>query len=136
MHATVTRLRDALNAHDARALARLFTPDYRSEQPVHPGRGFAGPEQLVTTWTAMFEGVPDLQAGVVKESTDGPTSWSEWVWRGTRRDGFPFLMKGVMVMGLTDGGLIAWTRLYMEPVEHDSAPIDEAVRRLSGAAPA
>jgi len=129
---TITRLRDAINAHDPQAMAELFAPDYRSEQPVHPNRGFGGRDQVAENWTQMFSGVPDMQAGVVKETTDGSTTWSEWVWRGTRTDGFPFLMKGVVVMGLTDDGTIAWARLYMEPVEQDSAAIDEAVRQLSG----
>ena len=55
------------------------------------------------------------------------------VWRGTYSDGSPFLMKGVTVMGLDADGLISKTRLYMEPVEQDSAPIDEAVRQFSTA---
>lgn len=41
MNATLERLRDALNAHDPEAIAALFAPDYRSEQPVHPNRGSA-----------------------------------------------------------------------------------------------
>jgi ketosteroid isomerase-like protein len=132
MNATIVRLRDAMNAHDLEAMAALFAPDYRSEQPVHPNRGFGGRDQVVENWTQMFAGVPDLQVGVVKETTDGTTTWSEWVWRGSHADGRPFLMKGVTVFGLRDDGLIAWARLYMEPVEQDSVPIDEAVRQLSG----
>jgi len=128
---TITRLRDAINAHDPQAMAELFAPDYRSEQPVHPNRGFGGRDQVAENWTQMFSGVPDLQAGVVKETTDGSTTWSEWVWRGTRTDGFPFLMKGVVVMGLTDDGTIAWARLYMEPVEQDGAAIEETVEGLA-----
>ncbi|WP_448627759.1 nuclear transport factor 2 family protein [Geodermatophilus sp. URMC 64] len=132
MNATIRRLRDAMNAHDLEAIAALFAPDYRSEQPVHPNRGFGGRDQVVENWAQMFRGVPDLQVGVVKETTDGTTTWSEWVWRGSHADGRPFLMKGATVMGLRDDGLIAWARLYMEPVEQDSAPIDQAVRQLSG----
>jgi ketosteroid isomerase-like protein len=132
MNATIVRLRDAMNAHDLEAMAALFATDYRSEQPAHPNRGFGGRDQVVENWTQMFRGVPDLQVGVVKETTDGTTTWSEWVWRGSHADGRPFLMKGVTVFGLRDDGLITWARLYMEPVEHDSAPIDEAVRQLSG----
>jgi hypothetical protein len=131
MNPTITRLRDAMNAHDLDAMAALFAPDYRSEQPVHPNRGFGGREQVVANWTAMFRGVPDLQLKVVTETTAGSECWSEWVWRGTYSDGSPFLMKGVTVMGLDDDGLISRARLYMEPVEQDSAPIDEAVRQLS-----
>jgi ketosteroid isomerase-like protein len=131
MNDTIARLRDAINRHDAEGMAALFTPNYRSEQPLHPQRGFSGKDQVATNWRRMFDGVPDLEAGVVKESTDGTTSWTEWVWRGNHRDGTPFLMKGVTVMGLTDDGLIGWARLYMDPVEQGGVAIDEAVRRLS-----
>jgi ketosteroid isomerase-like protein len=132
MNETISRLRDAMNAHDAEAMAGLFAANYRSEQPLHPQRGFSGREQVATNWSRMFDGVPDFESGVVKESTEGSTSWSEWVWRGSHRDGTPFLMKGVTVMGLTDDGLISWARLYMDPVEQTGAAIDEAVRQLSG----
>ena len=132
MNKTIARLRDAVNRHDLEAMAALFAPNYRSEQPLHPSRGFGGADQVTANWREMFDGVPDLEAGVVKETTDGTTSWSEWVWHGTHRDGSPFLMKGVSVMGLREDGLIAWARLYMEPVEQRSAAIDEAVRQLSG----
>jgi hypothetical protein len=131
MNDTISRLRDALNRHDVEGMAALFAPNYRSEQPVHPQRGFGGRDQVAANWAVMFDGVPDLEAGVVKESTEGTTSWSEWVWRGSHRDGTPFLMKGVTVMGLQDDGLIAWARLYMEPVEQGEVAIDEAVRHLS-----
>jgi hypothetical protein len=132
MNDTISRLRDAMNRHDVEGMAALFAPNYRSEQPVHPQRGFGGRDQVAANWAQMFEGVPDLEVGVVKESTDGMTSWSEWVWRGSHRDGTPFLMKGVTVFGLGDDGLIAWARLYMEPVEHGGTAIDEAVLHLSG----
>jgi SnoaL-like domain len=39
------RLRDAQNAHDLDAFVACFDPQYRSEQPVHPGRAFVGSEQ-------------------------------------------------------------------------------------------
>ena len=132
MNDTISRLRDAMNGHDVEGMVALFDPNYRSEQPVHPQRGFGGREQVAVDWARMFEGVPDLEVGVVKEMTDGTTSWSEWVWRGSHRDGTPFLMKGVTVMGLGDDGLIKWARLYMEPVEQSGAGIDDAVRHLSG----
>ena len=132
MNDTIGRLRDAMNRHDVEGMVALFAPNYRSEQPVHPQRGFGGRDQVGSNWAQMFDGVPDLVVGVVKESTDGMTSWSEWVWRGSHRDGTPFLMKGVTVMGLQEDGLIAWGRLYMEPVEQGGVTIDEAVRHLSG----
>jgi hypothetical protein len=130
MNDTIARLRDAMNAHDVKAAAALLAPEYRSEQPLHPHLGFGDRDQVVADWTQMFEGVPDIEVGVVKEATAGSTSWSEWVWHGARRDGSPFLMKGVTLFGLREDGLITWARLYMEPVEQGAAAIDEAVRRL------
>jgi hypothetical protein len=40
----------------------------------------------------------------------------------------------VTVFGLRDDGVIAWARLYMEPVEQGGVEIDEAVLHLSGSA--
>ena len=131
MNATIAKLRDLMNGHDADALAALFSPDYRSQQPAHPNRGFGGHAQVATNWSNMFRGVPDLEAQVLAETTDGGTSWSEWVWSGHHPDGSPFEMRGVTILEVTDGGLIGAARLYMEPVEQDGAAIDEAVRQLS-----
>ena len=79
----------------------------------------------------MFRGVPDLRAQMLAETTDGATSWSEWVWSGRHPDGTPFEMRGVTILGLTNDGLIGDARLYMEPVEWDGAAIDEAVQQLA-----
>ena len=42
MTVVVDRLAVAVNAHDLDAVADLVHEDYRSEQPAHPGRAFAG----------------------------------------------------------------------------------------------
>ena len=57
--------------------------------------------------------------------------WTEWHWQGTHADGSRLQMAGVIVMGIRDG-LIAWGRLYVEPIEESGAGIDAAVRRMSG----
>jgi ketosteroid isomerase-like protein len=131
MHATITRLRDAVNAHDPDAMVALFAPDYRSEQPAHPNRGFGGSDQVHKNWSTMFAGVPDLAVEVRAHADDGSTSWSEWDWRGQHADGTPFHERGVIVMGLRDDGAIVWARLYMEPVETGGADIDETVRQIA-----
>jgi ketosteroid isomerase-like protein len=132
MNATVERLRDAMNRHDADGMATLFAPDYRSEQPAHPNRGFGGADQVAANWGQMFAGVPDMAVEVVSEAGDRSTSWSEWSWTGHHTDGSEFAMRGCIVLGLRDDGLIAWARLYMEPVERGGAAIDAAVQELSG----
>lgn len=54
----------AMNRHDARAVAAFFAADYRSEQPLHPNRGFGGSEQVLANWTSVFEG-----AGLLRRVT-------------------------------------------------------------------
>ena len=42
MTEVIDQLAAAVNAHDLDAVAGLIHEDYRSEQPAHPGRAFAG----------------------------------------------------------------------------------------------
>ncbi len=131
MNETLERLRDALNRHDAEAMAELFAQDYRSEQPAHPNRGFGGHAQVAANWREMFRGVPDMIAELLDEATAGATTWSEWAWHGHHTDGAPFEMRGVTIMTLDDDGRITRARLYIEPVERDGAAIEDAVRQLA-----
>jgi ketosteroid isomerase-like protein len=125
----IEQLIAAMNRHDARAVAALFATDYRSEQPLHPNRGFGGSEQVLANWMSVFEGVPDFFAERVASCSAEGTVWTEMRWKGTHRDGSPFLMQGVTVTGVRDDK-IAWARLYMEPVEHGGSHIEAAVREL------
>ena len=133
VHPTLERLAEAMNRHDASAMAACFAADYHSEQPVHPNRTFTGNAQVAKNWTEMFAGVPDMRVAVVAVDTVGDRSWSEWRWDGHHADGAEFAVRGVIVAGLRDDGLIQWMRLYVEPVEQDSAAIEAAVQQLSGA---
>jgi len=119
----------AMNRHDARAVAAFFAADYRSEQPLHPNRGFCGSEQVLANWTSVFEGVPDFFAERIASSSAEGVVWTEMRWKGTHRDGSAFLMRGVTVMGVRDDK-IAWARLYLEPVEQGGTDIEGAVREL------
>jgi ketosteroid isomerase-like protein len=124
------RLRDVQNSHDAAGMAALFSADYKSDQPVHPNRGFVGNEQVLKNWTTVFSGVPDFQATTLSSVTHGQTEWAEHEWRGTHTDGSPFLMRGVIISSVQDG-LISSMRLYMEPVESDGGDIDAAAQDLA-----
>jgi len=130
--ALTTRLRDAMNGHDIDAFLDCFHEDYRSEQPVHPGRGFGGREQVRANWSAIFAGVTDFR-GCHRAALSGRESqeWSEWRWTGTRQDGSVLDMAGVVIVGVRDGR-IAWGRLYMEPVQAAEQTIDDAVQRIAG----
>ena len=129
----VERVQAAMNAHDIEALVACFDDEYRSDQPAHPDRGFGGRAQVRENWSAIFAGVPDFAAELVRAAADGDVEWSEWRWRGTHADGTPLDMAGVIVAGVRAGRL-AWARLYVEPVEGGGAGIRAAVREMAGGA--
>ena len=123
------RLCAAMNAHDIEALVACFAADYASEQPAHPDRAFQGSGQVRTNWSAIFDGVPDFRAELVRDDVAGDVEWSEWRWRGTQEGGSALDMAGVIVGGVRDGRL---ARLYVEPVEQAGAGIGAAVRNMTG----
>lgn len=134
MSEIVDRLAAALNAHDLDAAAALLHENYRSEQPAHPGRAFVGRAQMHANWRAMFAGIPDFRAEVIRSVDDGDTTWSEWSWSGNRVDGQDFRVRGVTLFEIRDGQITAG-RLYLEDVEPEAESIDEAVQSLAGQRP-
>ena len=130
----IDRLVGAMNDHDLDRMVALFHPDYESRQPAHPGRAFIGREQVRANWAAMFGGVRDFRAEVVRSVQDGELNWCEWAWHGTRSDGEPFEVRGVTLFQIRDGLIMAGT-LYVEEIELDPVGIDDAVEGLSGARP-
>jgi ketosteroid isomerase-like protein len=125
------RLERATNDHDLDELVDCFAADYRNETPAHPARGFTGRDQVRANWQHIFTGVPDLRARVLRSTVDGPTVWSEWEMAGTRRDGAPHLMRGVVIFQVTDGRAGS-ARFYLEPVDHSATDVNAAVRAAVG----
>lgn len=128
LHEVVERLVDATNRHDLDELVACFAADYRNETPVHPARGFTGPEQVRRNWAQIYANVSDVRAEVVASAIDGGSSWTEWEMTGTRRDGSPHHMRGVVVFTCS-GGLITSARFYLEPVDDSPVPVDDVVRQ-------
>ena len=126
--AMVERLCAATNAHDLEAVASCFAADYRNETPAHPERGFTGRDQVRRNWEQIFAAVPDVTAVVLRSAVDGDTAWTEWEHRGTRPDGSPHLMRGVVIFGVRVG-VADWARFYLEPVESDGDNADAAISR-------
>lgn len=122
----VDRLVAATNAHDIDALVECFAPDYVNETPAHPPRGFTGRDQVRRNWTSIFGGVPDVTARVTASAVDGDRAWTEWEMRGTRRDGAPHAMAGVIIFGVRDDR-VASARFYLEPVEQAGGDVNAAV---------
>ena len=124
------RLRDAQNAHDLDAFVACFDERYRSEQPVHPDRAFVGSDQVRTNWAAVFAGVPNFRAELLRSTRQGDTGWAEWHWHGTRTDGTRLAMRGVTIFGIRDDRIV-WGRLYLEDVQPGQG-IDQAVQHMAG----
>jgi hypothetical protein len=116
MSQLIQRLLAAFNDHDLEAAAALFHESYKSVQPVHPARAFVGRAQMHANWAAIFAGVPDFHAELLRSVDDGNNTWSEWTWLGTRTDGRSFDMRGVTIFEIKDG-LITSGRLYMQELE-------------------
>ena len=125
MPTVLERLRDAQNKRDLDAMLECFDPDYESEQPAHPNRGFGGKEQVRKNWSGMFESFPDFEAELLRHSSDGDVEWGEWRWRAMGLN-----MAGVTLLGVRNGRIV-WGRLYMAPVEEGGEDIDESVQSIT-----
>lgn len=108
-----------------------FDDGYVNETPVHPKRGFRGSEQVRRNWIQIFASVPELRALVLRTAVEGDMVWTEWDMSGTRDDGGPFRMAGVVIFEVRDDA-IASARFYLEPVEQTSGDVTAAVSRVLG----
>ena len=123
----VERLLRATNAHDIDALVACFAEDYENETPLHPTRSFRGSDQVRRNWEQIFTFVPDIRAELRLCTFDVDTAWTEWQMTGTRNDGSPHEMCGVIVFGVRDG-VAHWARFYLEAVDAAVGTVDDAVR--------
>jgi ketosteroid isomerase-like protein len=128
----VQRLQQAINAHDLDAVVDCFVADYRNETPVHPSRSFIGVEQVRRNWTQILGGLTNLRAELVRWAVSGDEIWAEWSWTGQRKDGAPFAMRGVTILGSGADGRAEWSRFYMEPVDESGTDVTTAVRDVVG----
>jgi ketosteroid isomerase-like protein len=134
MSDVIDRLLVAMNRHDLEGAAALIHEDYRSEQPLHPGRAFGGRAQMHANWEAMFAGIPDFCAELIRSVQDGDTCWSEWHWSGTPTNGPPLDVRGVTLFQIRDGLIVAG-RLYMEDVDLEGGSVEESVEARTGRRP-
>jgi hypothetical protein len=116
MTMVIERMAEALNRHDLKAFLGCFDPNYRSEQPAHPNRGFGGIEQVRKIRLGMFESFPDFEAQLLRYTA------AEGVGR-VALDGYG----AEHGRGNHNGGeedRFVWAHLYMDPVEEDGQDID------------
>jgi ketosteroid isomerase-like protein len=129
--AVIERVTAAQNAHDLEGMLACFHEDYRSEQPLFPGRTFQGADQVRKNWGSLLAAIPDFHSETISAAVDGDTVFFEVHWTGTKSDGTPLDERGVLIMGIRDDR-IAWGRLYVDSVEQESVDIDAAVRQIAG----
>lgn len=125
----VERLRQAVDNHDVDAVVECFTANYRNETPAHPTRGFQGADQVRINWERIFASVRNITAEVFRTAVDGDAVWSEWEMRGTRSDGQPHLMRGVIIFGVNDRHA-EWARFYLETVDASEGGVDAAISAI------
>lgn len=129
--AVLERLLRAVNSHDLDALVSCFAVDYMNETPVHPRRGFRGNDQVRRNWAQIFT-IADFRAEVPLYGLDRDRLWTEWEMSGTRPDGAPLLMRGVVIF-VIDGDTFRSARFYLEPVEETSGDVDVHTHRVVSA---
>jgi ketosteroid isomerase-like protein len=110
------QMRAALDAHDLDAFVEFFRDDYVGERPRHPGSPVSSREDVRAHWAEIISDVPDLRVDVPAAVQDGNRIWSEWRAYGTAHSGAMLELRGVIIFGL-EGDKVAWSRMYMEPVE-------------------
>lgn len=66
--------------------------------------------------------------------SDGDTTWTEWVWSGTRDRGEPFEARGVALFEVVDQLIVAAT-IYLEDVSREPGGVAQAIEDLSGQRP-
>ncbi len=130
----IDRLAAAVNDHDLDAITACFAEGYLNRTPAHPSRGFAGREQVRRNWAQILAGVPDIRCAVLRRSSGDDLVWTEWEHTGTRADGRPHEMRGVIIFGVSHD-VIHSADFYLEPVDEEGGTVDEAVRSHVGGAP-
>jgi ketosteroid isomerase-like protein len=119
------RMRAALDAHDLDAFVEFFRDDYVGERPRHPGAKISSRDDVRNNWAEVISDVPDLRVDVPAAVQDGDRIWSEWRAYGTARSGAALEVRGVIIFGIQDDQ-VAWSRMYLEPVEQGLSLADMA----------
>jgi ketosteroid isomerase-like protein len=124
----IRRLMDATNRHDLDALVDCVAENYRSEQPVHPARGFTGREQVRKNWSAILSDIPDFRQEWVQHAVAGNSVWVEIHGHGTNaQDQSPVDLAGVAIFTVENDRIVS-ARIYTESVEAAGGDIDSMIR--------
>ena len=127
-HPFLVRLQQATNDHDLDALVDCFAAEYRTRRRRIRAVRSKEPSRSAATGGRSSSSFPMCGPACSGMRSTGSDVWSEWEMSGTRVDGTPHLMRGVIVFGL-QGERAASARFYLEPVDQTGSTVDDAVRR-------
>lgn len=101
---TINRFNDAINRHDAAAVAALLTPDtvFENTGPAPDGARIEGHAAVSGFWAKWFAANPDARFDTEEVVVAGSQCTVRWVYRKLR-DGKPWHLRGVDVFTVRDG---------------------------------
>ena len=104
----VTRFNDAVNRHDAAAVAALLADDtvFENTGPVPDGTRIEGKAAVAAFWEKWFASNPDARFDAEEVIVAGDRCTVRWIYR-KMRDGKPWHLRGVDVFTIRDGKVAA-----------------------------
>ena len=104
----VARFNDAINRHDAAAVAALLTDDtvFENTGPVPDGTRIEGKAAVSAFWDKWLVANPDASFEAEEVVSSGDRCIVRWIYR-KMRDGKPWHLRGVDVFTVRDGRIAA-----------------------------
>ena len=104
----IDRFNDAINRHDAAAVAALLSDDtiFENTGPVPDGARIEGKAAVAAFWEKWFAGNPGARFDAEEIIVAGDRATVRWIYR-KMRDGQPWHLRGVDVFTVRDGKIAA-----------------------------
>jgi ketosteroid isomerase-like protein len=104
----VERFNDAINRHDAAAVAALLTDDtvFENTAPAPDGTRLVGKPAVAAYWEKWFVSNPDAKFEAEDVVVAGDRCTVQWIYRKTRA-GKPWHLRGLDLLTVRDGKIAA-----------------------------
>jgi predicted ester cyclase len=129
---------DAINAHDAKRYASVFTPNAIHRESAAPD--IVGREGIAARMELLFAAFPDFKLSFGKVWQKGNVVVATWRWNGTDTGGFmgkkptsrPAGLEGITIAWTNDDGMVREVRVY----EDGETVVEQLDARPHGKTPA
>ena len=104
----INRFNDAINRHDAAAVATLLTDDtvFENTAPAPDGTRLQGKAAVAAYWERWFVNTADARFEAENIVVAGDRCTVQWIYRKTR-DGKPWHLRGMDLLTVRDGKIAA-----------------------------